>query len=396
MGSDIVSGNGYPLGARGSDGAMIKVGVVQRVLPHYRIPFFVGLADRLAQENVQLKLIYGQEYPGTVPMTCEYHGSWAHKIKNRYLRMPGVELVWQPCIHEVSDCNLVIIEQSNRLMVNYLLMARRHHGKYKLAFWGHGRNMQSLQREGFRERLKRGLIRSVDWWFAYTKLTADIVTATGFPRENITVVQNAVSTNEFDYQMHGLAPGELRAVQTRIGIHSQNVGVYCGGMYADKKLGFLIEACEAIRSTVPDFEVIIIGEGPEQYIVEAAARRNHWLHYIGPKYGVDRVAYLLSARVLLMPGLVGLAVVDSFAARVPLFTTDIPTHSPEISYLENGINGVITAHSVREYANIVASYLQSDERLNVLRQGCTVSAKQYTVANMIENFAEGVMRCLAI
>lgn len=374
---------------------MPSVGIIQRVLPHYRIPFFVGLADRLARENIDLKLIYGQEYPGTVPKTADIHNVWAHRIRNRYLKLFGIEMVWQPCMSRVSNCELVVVEQSNRLLANYALMAKRKRGRFKLAYWGHGRNLQSTRQQGLREGLKRQLVGAVDWWFAYTNLSEDIVRASGFPRNRITVVQNAVSTREIDAQVSSITQTRLRAVREEIGIRSENVGVYCGGMYPDKKLEFLVEACLAVRSTIPDFEVILIGEGPEQHIVESAARHHPWLHYVGPKYGADRVAYLLAARILMMPGLVGLAIVDSFAARVPLFTTDIPIHSPEIAYLENGVNGVITEPAVEAYAGAVAEYLSSDSRLAILRHGCAESAMRYTLENMIENFATGVVQCLS-
>lgn len=374
---------------------MPKVVIIQRVLPHYRIPFFAGLAERLYREGVEMKLVYGQEYPGTVPKTTVVEKAWAHRIRNRYLRFPGSEAVWQPCLNQLSDCDLVIVEQSNRLVVNYHLMVGRKCGKFKLAYWGHGRNLQSGRRGGLRERLKQKLIGAVDWWFAYTALSADVVRESGFPPDRITVVQNAVSTREIEEQVRTVTADRLVAVRKELGINSGNVAVYCGGMYPDKKLDFLVEACDVIRSKIPDFEVILVGEGPDQHIVERAASRHPWLHYVGARYGADRVVFLLSAKLLLMPGLVGLAVVDSFAAQVPLFTTDIPIHSPEIAYLENGVNGVMTAADVDAYAEAVVHYLGHRDRLEVLRQGCRASSAKYTVENMIENFAAGIVQCLA-
>lgn len=49
---------------------------------------------------------------------------------------------------------------------------------------------------------------------------------------------------------------------------------------------------------------------------------------------------MLLARVFLMPGLVGLAILDAGAAGLPLVTTDYPWHSPEIAYLDPGVNGL--------------------------------------------------------
>ena len=42
----------------------------------------------------------------------------------------------------------------------------------------------------------------------------------------------------------------------------------------------------------------------------------------------------------LLPGAVGLGVLDSFAFDVPLVTVDLPYHGPEIDYVRDGENGV--------------------------------------------------------
>jgi len=97
-----------------------------------------------------------------------------------------------------------------------------------------------------------------------------------------------------------------------------------------------------------------------------------------------------------MPGLVGLVVVDSFALGVPMVTTDYPFHSPEIDYLKNDENGLIVncGQSAEVYAAAVARLLQDPARLERLRQGALASAPQYTIENMVANFAEGVVRAL--
>ena len=46
---------------------VLKVTIIQRILPHYRIPFFEALHRELGHAGIELQLIYGQEYPGTVP-----------------------------------------------------------------------------------------------------------------------------------------------------------------------------------------------------------------------------------------------------------------------------------------------------------------------------------------
>jgi glycosyltransferase involved in cell wall biosynthesis len=97
-----------------------------------------------------------------------------------------------------------------------------------------------------------------------------------------------------------------------------------------------------------------------------------------------------------MPGGVGLGVLDSFGLRVPLVTTAIPSHGPEIEYLRDGVNGLVVdgASDPSDYAADVVATLRDPELRERLRHGCAQSSAQYTVEAMVDNFADGVRRAL--
>jgi len=229
---------------------------------------------------------------------------------------------------------------------------------------------------------------------AYTKSTADLVRESGFPPDRITIVQNAIDTEELGSALRGVTQAELSRLRAHLSLPNDHVAMYCGGMYAGKQLEFLIEACQIIRKRISDFHVIFIGNGPEQGKIERAAQEHDWIHYVGQKFGLDRAVYFRASRALLMPGLVGLAIVDSFVAGTPLFTTDLQAHSPEISYLEHGTNGVMTPFTVNHYGDAVAQFFESEEMQTRLREGCQRSADVYTFEHFVERFASGIINCL--
>ncbi len=101
------------------------------------------------------------------------------------------------------------------------------------------------------------------------------------------------------------------------------------------------------------------------------------------------------ADVLLNPGAVGLGIQDSFVGGAPMFTTDCGLHGPEISYLDSGKNGVMSADDLEEYADAVIEVLSHPETLEKLRRGTLASAPAYTVENMAERFKQGVLACLS-
>ena len=371
-----------------------KVTIIQRILPHYRVSFFEALHCELARAGVELQLIYGQEYPGTVPSSALLKHPWTIRIENRYLNTPLGQVVWQGCLSHLEGSDLIVFEQANSLLLNYWLMRSRRRRKCRLAFWGHGRNFQASSGYSLREGLKKWFINQVDWWFAYTESSAKMVRESGFSPDRITVVQNAIDSNELESALTDVTSADLNGLRAHLGLTNDHVALYCGGMYAGKQLDFLMEACHTIRKRINDFHVILVGNGPVQGKIEQAAQEYGWIHYVGAKFGKDRAMYFKASQALLMPGLVGLAIVDSFVARTPLFTTDLPSHSPEISYLENGINGVMTPFSVSHYADAVVEFLESEDMKKRLQEGCQRSAEVYTLEHFVERFVSGIVRCL--
>jgi len=101
------------------------------------------------------------------------------------------------------------------------------------------------------------------------------------------------------------------------------------------------------------------------------------------------------ADMFLLPGTAGLAVVDSFAAGLPLLVTDLPTHPPEISYVINGENGCISQHNAEAFAASIVHTLSEPGRMERLRKGARESSARYTIEAMIDNFSAGIKQCLA-
>jgi glycosyltransferase involved in cell wall biosynthesis len=265
-------------------------------------------------------------------------------------------------------------------------------GGGKLAFWGHGANLQRERSVG--AGYKRWIAQQVDWWFAYTQSSAALIASTGFPFGRITVVNNSIDTTAIVNTRERIADRDR--VRRELGILGQNIGIYCGGMYEEKRLDFLVAACQLIRREIADFELLVIGSGPTQGIIETAAEQHRWIHYVGPRFGSALAPYLSAARVYLMPGVAGLAVIDSFAASVPMITTSISTHGPEISYLKSGENGLITNNTLQAYADGVCGILRNSARLQHLQAGCNRATQVYTLDAMAARYAEGVDQCLAI
>lgn len=369
---------------------MKQVVIVQRRLTHYRESLFDALRARLFERGVGLDLLVGRGTPEEEKKQDVGQLRWAKTIPTHYLA--EARLCWQPLKNHLAGVDLLIVTQENKLLQNHWLMLAPR--KFKLAFWGHGANLQSRNPGGLKERFKRWSTSRVDWWFAYTQMSADLVAAQGFPGARISVLNNAVDTSDMQRQLRSVGPEETHALRESLGLGPGPVGVFVGSLYADKRLDFLFAAAEAIHREVPGFRLLIVGEGPERGKVQGWCAANPWACWVGARFDREKAAYVSVAHVMLNPGLVGLGILDAFVSGMPMLTTDCGIHSPEIAYLENGVNGVMTADDLDAYVETSVNLLRDPQALDVLRRGCVASAQEYTVENMAYRFADGIERCL--
>ena len=372
-----------------------RVAYVFPVSHRFRAPFHEHLRALLDARGVDYDYVHTDAEPGGKGDTAPI--AWGSRTRMIPLPLGRGKLAYQAAFRASWDADLVIIQQETLLLGNYPIQILRRLAGRRVAFFGHGKNFQAANPNSVGERFKRFYSRHADWWFAYTDLSADIVATTGFPRERITVFKNAIDTTAIRQQKASIAPDEMDAVRRDRFGGSANIGVYIGGLYDHKRVPFLLEAARAVRAEVPDFQLIVIGGGPDAHLVQAAAEAAPWVHALGPLFGREKTLMASLGKVFLMPGLVGLGVLDSFAYGTPMVTCDLPFHSPEIDYLKDGVNGVMVrnADSVADYAAAVARILRDDGYRAMLTANAASAIGDYTIEAMAERFADGVMQALA-
>ena len=374
-----------------------KVTILQDRLTHYRVAFFEYSRNVLSARGVELHLVHGQASPSEVLKKDEGTVDWADRVVNRFCRVGGKDLLCQPFPKSLRDSDLIVITQENRILSNYPFLFRRKYFNSRIAYWGHGRNHQSTATQGLRERWKRTLLCSADWWFAYTKCTVDYLIAQGFPENRITCLNNAIDTSRFRQELQGVPDSVISSLRMELKLDKGSpVGLYCGSLYQEKRLDLMVAAADIIRRHLKDFSLVVIGDGPSAADLQVTFANRPWAHWIAPKKGIEKAAYFRLADVVLNPGLVGLHVLDAFCAGLPMITTATAMHSPEVAYLENGINGIIAGDDPDEYAAAVVQLLSDQEHYRKLSEAALSASKLYTVEEMANRFADGIYSCLQV
>ncbi|BAL94422.1 glycosyltransferase family 4 protein [Rubrivivax gelatinosus] len=368
-----------------------RVAVVQRRMTHYRVPLFEHLRRLLAAEGIELRVLHGVGTPAEASKDDGAELPWAVRIPTRYLL--GGRLCWQPFAAAVRDCAVVVVTQENKLLNNLppLLSPWR---RRRLAFWGHGRDMQAPDPDSWSERFKAWTARRVDWWFAYTDISAATIRAAGVPDSRITVLHNSIDTSALRAAIAAARRDGLPALRAEFGLGPGPVGLYIGSLYAGKRIDWLIESTLRLRNLVPGFQLLVAGAGPDRGLLEDAAACHPFVRYVGPVRDERKARCLAVADLVLNPGLVGLGVLDAFAAGLPMITTEYGRAAPEIAYLRSGVNGVVSADELGAFVDACAGLLKDDAARAEMGRRAAESADEYSIERMAERFRDGLLACL--
>jgi glycosyltransferase involved in cell wall biosynthesis len=371
---------------------MPKVQILQPWVPAYREPFFQALKSLGASDGIEYEVSAGKPPES---MNSDSHLSNAIETyslnQSRTFSLGSREFVLHKLGNSWLKADLVIAEHAIKNLVtfkwSYLARPKR------LALWGHGRTY-TKPKTGAEAWLKTNLVNRADWFFAYTQGGVDSVVADGFPLERTTVVQNSTDTSELTCLRSEVTSQEVLDFKKSRDLGDGPIAVFVGAFDPSKRLPFLFEAAKLIQEQIPNFQLLVFGEGPERAYVEAHA--NGFIKYLGRADLKTQALVSHVASVILMPGRVGLIAVDSFSLGLPIITTNWPWHAPECEYLTSGVNSLTCKDELADYANQTAMLLADTKRLEFMKTACFRDADFYSIEKMSANFHQGVIRALEI
>ena len=362
------------------------------MVPDYRVKFFYLLRDALKYEGIDFALVAGSVREGEALHDAYPIEDWAHRSKNVYFTNA---IYYQNASRYFSNADLVIVHEGGGALINYQLLLKKVLLRApNVAFFGHGANLNIKTKRVIRDTIKSYMERLPDWWFAYTDASMKLLRKSGYPECKITVVNNSIDTRGFVESINNIGQASIDEIMNALGIAKNDiVGIFCGRL-SKIKVGFLIDAAKLIRKRVAKYQLVIIGRGEVENDIKQFCATSGWAHYVGPKFGAERLPYFRMASHFLMPGQVGLGILDAFAAGLPFFTTDCGIHSPEIAYLKNGVNGYMTNDDLTEYARTVSDCIENPVLLENMSREARTTANGINLETMANNFVLGIKRIL--
>jgi len=284
-----------------------RLGLQQRVLPSYRVPFFDLLA--MACEG-GMSLFAGQPRAEEGIVSGELKVAQYAPARNSHLfKGPFYVCYQRGYIDWLSDWNpdALIAEANPRYLSTPAAVKWMQSRKRPVIGWGLGappsNSSQFLKKWG--ERKWGAFLKRFDTLIVYSQRGADEYAAYGIPREKIFVAHNAVSAAPT------AQPDRRPSTVDRLNI------LFVGRLQARKRVDSLLRACAEMPEPGP--RLVIVGDGPQRENLETLAGKVYpSAEFIGAKHGNELKPYFAEADLFVLPGTGGLAVQEAMSHGLPV------------------------------------------------------------------------------
>ncbi len=343
-----------------------KLGLQQRVLPGYRVPFFDLLARQC--EN-GMSLFAGQARP--VEMIAGGTTQIARHVEAENLHLLGGPLYfcyqrnfirwleeWQP--------DALIMEANPRYLASPSAVNWMHKHRRKVIGWGLGAPKQS--------GLWKRFIHQFDGMIAYSQRGAEEYAALGFPREKIFVAHNSVSAKPEKPDDRPLTIDHATIL-------------FVGRLQARKRIDSLLRACAEMESKP---RLLIVGDGPEREALETLAKEIYpSAEFIGAKHGAELKPYFQQADLFVLPGTGGLAVQEAMSYGLPVIVAKGDGTQDDLVREKNGWQ--IESENYEALSSTMKNALSDIARLREMgKESYRIAAEEINIEKMAETFVRAL------
>lgn len=170
--------------------------------------------------------------------------------------------------------------------------------------------------------------------------------------------------------------------------------VAVGRLVPVKRYDLLLEACAVARRSVPDLQLVIVGEGYERPALDERVRAleaDGWVRFAGYLRDPELVDLYRRSWVVASASARegwGMALTEAAACGTPSVATRIPGH---VDAVRDGVSGVLADETADALGGALVRVLTDAELRARLRDGALARAGELTW----ESTATGIMRALA-
>ena len=340
-------------------------------LNHYKSRFL----NRLAEEgNLDLVILAGSERfeeNHSVENNCEVIST--HIDKPRF----GFSVVVVIAFIRLVVCrrfNVVLMPLEKKLLpLIVTAWVIRRFMRFQLTSYNHPLVRCGTVRETERDvRFSRILFSFYDRVIFYTENSCQWAVARGLiSPEKASFANNTLDTtaiwSNYTFEINRREPTTI---------------LYIGRLIRSKGVQDVLAYFDALSATLPQLQLIVIGDGPQADVIKSAARECPRITWCGAIVDEVRIArYMRESHIVFIPGASGLSIVHAFCYGKPYITLaeDQYPHGPEISYLADGVNGLLLSGNMSENIDRVTTLLTCDKHYAAMCEAAMKSARRLSV-----------------
>ncbi len=282
-----------------------RLGLVQRVLPTYRAPFFDALSAACAGG---LSVFAGLALPQEGIANGALNVAQYAPARNLHLFNPQHPLYfcYQRGLTAWLDAwnpDALILEANFRYLSSPAAIGWIKKRRRPVIGWGLGAPLERGPLSG----LRQGFLRQFDALVAYSERGAAQYAACGCPEDRIYVAPNAV------------APAPTHPLPSRADTFAPKPMVlFVGRLQARKRIPSLLAACASLPEPLQP-RLVIVGDGPERQALESLAASVYpAAEFPGALHGAELAPHFRAADLFVLPGTGGLAVQEAMSYGLPV------------------------------------------------------------------------------
>ena len=359
-----------------------RLAVQQRVLPHYRAPFFDLLAESCEQG---MSLFAGQPRAVEAIKTAEsLQIARLIRAQNRHLFSGPLYFCYQDGMLDwlkFCDPDALVLEANPRYLATPSAIKWMRARNRPVIGWGLGAPIRSGVLAGLRQKNWMRFLGQFDALIAYSQRGANDYVALGIPQEKVFVAHNAVSAPPLSPPQAGGKP--------RRGGGARPTVIFVGRLQARKHIDHLLHACAALPTELAP-NLLIVGDGPELGTLKnLAAEVYPQAEFTGAKHGAELSSLWERADLFVLPGTGGLAIQEAMAYALPVIVAKGDGTQDDLVRAENGWQ--IADNDLDALKETLASALSDLPRLREMGlEGLRIVRDEVNIEKMVAAFVRAL------
>jgi glycosyltransferase involved in cell wall biosynthesis len=384
-----------------SDGANANnppptVALVQRSVPHYRVPLFEKL-----QQSTRFRWRFfadahaGGESSGLA--SPDLARLDLQPIRNRRLAGP---LVWQSGVPvRRGDCDVLMVDLGWTIVSNPVRLRRARANGVATVGWSKGMAQDLLARKpAWRRAAERWIASQCDTLVAYGRTSRDYFAALGFPAERIFIAQNCTDTARI-VRDRAAAVEQASRLRARLGLGDHPVVGFLGKMAAFKRVDAIVQAWELARRSGMDAALVLAGTGPDRHAIEAQIARSEFAVDIRHQADVpagDEGGWFQLFDLYASFAQGGLGLLEAMAHRRAILST--PEKFPETELLEDNQTAFLSRDfTIESFARRMSEAIAAPAQRNTIAAAAEARVLAgATQEKMVEAIEVAAVRALAL